>query len=107
MKESLSRLEQFISDFNLRQSSGVITFTATIHFSNAAAESGTVESEVHIITSDNIAAIYFLSVDGKIIPDMFSVKDHRFTYTKAKCLNIEGESYDVAVFPKTKNNVQE
>lgn len=102
MKESLSRLEQFISDFNLRQSNGVINFTATIQFSNDSGESGTHESEVHIITSDNIGAVYFLSLDGKILPDMFSVKDHRFTYTKEKGLNIEGENYDVAVFPKTK-----
>ena len=105
MKESLSELEQFTSDFNLRQSSGVIAFTATIHFNNDG-QTQTEESEVHIITSDNIGAIYFLSVDEKTVPDMFSVKDHRFTYTRGKCLSIEGATYTIAVFPKIKNAVQ-
>ena len=106
MKESLSKLEQFISNFNLRQSSGIIAFTATIHF-NVDGQTQTEESEVHIITSDNIGAIYFLSLDGKAVPDMFSVKDNRFSYTAGKCLSIEGTSYSVAVFPKIKETGQE
>jgi len=90
-----------IRDFNLRQASGVIAFTATIQF-NTDGQTQTGESEVHIITSDNIGAIYFLSVDGKDVPDMFSVKDSRFTYNTGKCLTIEGPFHTVAVFPKEK-----
>jgi len=106
MKDSLTELEQFINDFNLRQSNGVIAFTATVQF-NDAGQTVIEESEVHIITSDNIGAIYFLSFDGQALPDMFSVKDHRFTYTAGKCLRIAGQAYDVAVFPKTKNTLQQ
>jgi len=102
MKESLSELEQFINDFNLRQSNGVIAFTATIHFNNAG-QTKTEESEVHIITSDNIGAIYFLSLEEQSLPDMFSIRDHRFSYTSGKCLSIESPVYSVAVFPKTQN----
>ena len=104
MKESLSELGQFINDFNLRQANGVIAFTATIYF-NTDGQTKTEESEVNIITSDNIGAIYFLSIDEQSVPDMFSVKDHRFTYTPGKCLSIEGPVYSVAVFPKTKKEV--
>ena len=106
MKDSLNELEQFIKDFNLRQSNGVIAFAATVHFDNGG-QTIIEESEVHIITSDNIGAIYFLSFDGQALPDMFSVKDHRFTYTAGKCLRVEDPAYKVAVFPKTKNTVQE
>ena len=105
MKESLYDLEQFIRDFDLRQSNGVIAFTATIHFNNEG-QARTEKSEVHIITSDNIGAIYFLSLDGQALPDMFSVKDHLFTYTAGKCLSIESPVYKVAVFPKTQNTSQ-
>jgi len=105
MKQSLSELEQFIKDFNLRQSTGVIAFTATIHFNNDG-QAKTEETEVHIITSDNIGAIYFLSLDEQTLPDMFSVRDHRFTYTSGKCLSIESPAYTVAVFPKTQNTSQ-
>ena len=101
MKASLSELDQFIRDFNLRQSSGVITFTATIHFNNDG-QRKLEESEVHIITSDNIGAIYFLSLDGQFLPDMFSVRDHKFSYTAGKCLNVESPDYNVAIFPKTR-----
>jgi hypothetical protein len=102
MKESLYELEQFINDFKLRQSPGVIAFTATIHFNNDG-QTKTEESEVHVITSDNIGAIYFLSIDGQAVPDMFSVRDHKFSYNPGKCLHIESPVYSVAVFPKTQS----
>jgi hypothetical protein len=98
MKESLSALEHFISDFNLRQPNGVIAFIATIHFDQEG-QTQVDESEVHIITSDNIGAIYFLSLDGKV-PDMFSVKEHEFNYVEGSNLNIRSGGYNVAVFPK-------
>ncbi len=100
MKESLSALQQFISDFNLRQSNGVIAFRAALHFDNG--QQHTDDSEVHIITSDNIGAVYFLSLDGKNLPDMFSVTEHPFTYVAGECLKIESPVYTVTVSPTEK-----
>jgi len=106
MKDSLKELEQFISDFNLRRPDGVIAFPATVHFDNNG-QTIIEQSEVHIITSDNIGAIYFLNLDGQALPDMFSVKDQQFTYSAGRGLTIEGPAYKVAVFPKTKNTAEE
>ena len=97
MKESLTALEQFISNFNLRQPNGVVFFNADIHFENNG-HSETVQSEIHIITSDNIGALYILNLPGTDLMDMFSVKKQLFTCT-AECLKIEADNYIVAITP--------
>jgi hypothetical protein len=100
MNESLQNLNRFIRDFNLRQPNGVVAFNAKIDFSTNQS-SKTKQSEVHIITSDNLATIYFLSQDinSDGFPDMFDVKNTSFIYISNQYLKVETSNCTVSIFP--------
>jgi len=100
MNESLQNLNRFIRDFNLRQPNGVVAFNAKIEFSTNK-PTKTKDCEVHIITSDNLATIYFLNqeinTDG--LPDMFDAKNTPLIYIVNQCLKIEKDGSTVLIFP--------
>ena len=105
MNQSVTALNDFINDFSLKQPDGVVYFYANIqvvinnHFQ-------LLNSDVHIITSDNLATIYILGQNNKSweAPDMFTPKKDIFTYVENEYLRIEnaGDSgkYVVSISPK-------
>jgi hypothetical protein len=100
MKESLLNLNEFIYDFNLRNPNGTISFNARIYFTIDQTIQ-TKDSEVHIITSDNLASIYFLSsaINSAELPDMFDLRTATLVYINNHYLKIEGNRYTVSIFP--------
>jgi hypothetical protein len=102
MKKSLESLNQFINDFNLRQPNGIVCFNAKINFKDDAK---TKESEVHIITSDNLATIYFLNLNPAMdgLTDMFDINIYSFDYIDKQFLKVENEKFSLSIFPVTKN----
>ncbi|MGC4102080.1 MAG: hypothetical protein QM738_12120 [Ferruginibacter sp.] len=95
MNPSLQALNDFVNDFNLRRPNGIIAFTAKIQFNTGQ----TAESEVQVITSDNVGAIYFLNIPDYELPDMFSVKKNVFEYVPQQCLKIESGDHRITVMP--------
>src|SRR5207249_9925505 len=82
MNISLSLIE-FIQDFNLRNSDGVVCFDAAIEF-NIGGKVKKIRSEVQIVHIDDNdqETIYLLNPDIKLheVPDMFSSRNEIFTY---------------------------
>jgi len=98
MNLSLNNVEQFINYFNLRRLNGIVSFFANINFITDG-HTQTAGSEVQIITSDNIVAIYFLSLANEALPDMFSAKNASFRFIDKQYLKIESDKYAVTIFP--------
>jgi hypothetical protein len=102
MSQSLPDLVQFIKDFGLRDPNAVTFFNARIEFI-INEDVNTKESEVHIITSDHLACIYFLSplISAENLPEMLDIKEYKFNYVKQSHLKIEGNDYVILLFPLT------
>jgi hypothetical protein len=102
MNESIVHLNSFIGGFNLRKPNGVISFNAKIDFITGGTIK-TKDSEVHIITSDNLASIYFInpSINKDGLPDMFDAKNTNLIYINNQYLNIESGAYSISIFPLT------
>ena len=102
MNESIVHLNSFIRDFNLRKPNGVISFNAKIHFTIGEIIK-TRESEIHIITSDNLASIYFInpSINTDGLPDMFDAKNTNLVYVNDQYLKIESSAHNIYLFPLT------
>ena len=109
MNESVIALDDFIADFALRQADGVVYFYASIKFIIAGHEQ-TLDSDIHIITSDNLATIYILGLGTKAweIPDMFTPKSDDFVYVNNQYLKITAKGgarkYIVHISPKAIEN---
>jgi hypothetical protein len=103
MKESLIDLNQFIADFKLRQPNGIVCFNAKINFYKDD-DIITKETEVHIITSDNLATIYFLGLETSMdeVADMFDIKSYTFHYIDKQFLKVEKDNLSFSIFPVTK-----
>ncbi|MEP6712964.1 MAG: hypothetical protein ABJA37_11130 [Ferruginibacter sp.] len=107
MKESVEALDDFINDFNLKTTNGTTVFNAVIHI----VMKGRLQlqnSEVQIITSDGIFAIYLLNMDSGTtqVSDMYEAGKNLFRYTKRKCLKINGKAgendFVISIFPEDK-----
>ena len=107
MNQSIAALEEFISQLELRESNGVTFFQATIHL----LISGNVQvqkSEVHIITSDNLATVYITDLDCAFfkLPQLFEAKKQLFIFINNKYLKIEGngelEKFTLSIYPDEK-----
>ena len=102
----ISRLHifTFINDFKLKKPDGVVSFDASIEF-EVNAEKKIRESEVQIITSGNMEAVYLINekLAGENLPEMFSSQKETFEYIHNKCLQINGENdgnkFIVSVIP--------
>lgn len=105
MNESITALESYINDFALKEPDGIVYFYATIQF-DVNGHLQELDSDVHILTSDNLATIYILGLGAKPweLPDMFTPKKDVFTYRKKQCLIIQGKGdageYSVGIYPK-------
>lgn len=104
MVTSSSELNDFIDEFNLKNSNGVVSFPATVNFAIRNIEH-VVTCEVQIITSNALNSIYLLhKEDGSFLPDMFTAAANVFRYINNHCLKIKGLSpkvgeYLVSIFP--------
>ena len=105
MNQSIDALNKFIDDFALKQPNGIVYFYANIQMViNSHLQ--VLSSDVHIITSDNLATIYILSKSSKSWegPDMFTPKKDSFTYIENEYLRIESTGdygkYIVSISPK-------
>lgn len=101
MLESIQNLNQFILDFNLRHPNGIVCFKGKIGYIIDGISHST-ESEMHIITSDNIAAIYILNLsNSNELPDMFDINKFNFSYTTNKFLTIKNDKIELSIVPNT------
>lgn len=104
MERSVNALNDFISDFALKQPSGVVYFYANLQFVTNN-QLHLLNSDVHIVTSDNLAAIYILSKESNPLkmPDMFTAKKDVYTYVEGQHLRIDGTAgfgkYTVIISP--------
>ena len=101
-KEILS----FIHHFNLRKDK-TIHFVAAVLFMMLG-HTIAKESEVHIITSNNLLAVYLLStaIDTALYPTLFSLGFNSFVFNSPKSLYVKGDSdvygdYAVSIIPIT------
>lgn len=98
------QLKQFIDDFNLRASSGVISFKAYVEFNMHEFKFQKV-SEVQIITSVSTETIYFLDqeIGRQELPDMLKVNLHQINYLVNKMITFTGENtsgrYTITIMP--------
>jgi hypothetical protein len=103
-----SAIMMFIKDFDLKKPDGVVSFDASVDF-NLSGSKKTLETEVLVITSGNIEAVYLIhpGITGAGLPDMFSSGKEVFTYSTGQCLKIENqkgaEGFEVSIFPKQKH----
>ena len=105
--ESAYRLNilAFIDDFKLKTPDGIVSFDATVYFENKG-DKKAMETEVQIITSGNLEAVYLISpeINNAGLPDMFSSGEGRFVYMRYECLHIHikknGADFIVSIFPK-------
>lgn len=100
MMESLSNLNRFIQDYDLRQTNGTVRFYAFILFYMNGNRT-TKYSEIHIITSDKLSAVYFLNAEigDAGLPDVFDLKKHRAIYSTGECLRLEKDKVQVSIYP--------
>ena len=104
MITSSSELTEFIDEFNLKNSNGVVSFPATVNFAIRNIEH-VVTCEVQIITSNALNSIYLLlKEEGSFLPDMFTAASNVFRYINNHCLKVKGLSpkvgeYLVSIFP--------
>lgn len=105
MNESLTDLNRFIQDFSIKQPNGAAYFTAALIFYINGTRS-IKYSEVHIITSDNIAAVYFIdpALSDTEFPTVFDIKKDKVIYITGECLRIEKDTdIMVLIYPTRKN----
>jgi hypothetical protein len=104
MITSSSELTDFIDEFRLKNSNGVVSFPATVNFAIRNIEH-VITCEVQIITSNALNSIYLLlKEEGSFLPDMFTAAGNVFRYINNHCLKIKGLSpkvgeYLVSIFP--------
>jgi hypothetical protein len=102
---SAKNITDFINAFGLKDGEGLTIFKAGIVL-RIADESKTTECEVHVITSDDLMAVYLFgdNIDGFGIRDMFRADAHEFVYVPWQCLNINTEKNNapatISIFPK-------
>ncbi len=90
-------LSQFVNDFNLSTSDGVISFPADVNF-KCSFTALKLFVDVHVISIENLKmdVIYLLYPDKEQkkleLPEMFSITDDVTSYLKNECLIIEGNS---------------
>ena len=107
MNESVESLQEFIKEFSLKCLDGTAAFYATIHILlNGRLQ--LLNSNVQIITSNDLATIYILDLDtadGQL-PDMFEAKKNLFTNVKGLGLKLSGKTsngnFIISVYPKEK-----
>ena len=84
MNLSTKNVANFISDFKLQQDDKTIYFNAVLEY-HLPEEIKKINSEVHIITSDNLSTIYFLNpeIEKLGLEDMFDAKKENIHYQPA------------------------
>ncbi|MEP6676783.1 MAG: hypothetical protein ABJA78_16605 [Ferruginibacter sp.] len=104
---SFKNITDFVEYFGLKSAEGAIVFNADIVI-NKTGESKTVESEVHIITSNRLMTVYLLddAIADMGIAEMYPAVNYAIVYIPSECLKInidEGEKpVSIAVYPKTR-----
>ena len=100
MTESLVNLNRFIQDHDLRQLNGTVRFSAFIIF-YVNGNRITKYSEIHIITSDKLSAVYFLNteISEAKLPDVFDLKKHRAIYNTGESLRLDNDIVQVLIYP--------
>src|ERR1700761_504662 len=93
MKTFIPTLSQFITDFKLGRTDGLICFDATIYFSSHT-NFIQLPTEVQVLSMENIQLVYLLTpdIDRFFIPDMYEVGKQEFRYIKNMALVIKGHS---------------
>ncbi|UAY53328.1 hypothetical protein [Ferruginibacter albus] len=100
MKESLQNLTAFILDFGLKKPNKAISFTAIVEY-NLNDNITSINANVQIVTSDNLATIYIISdLASNDLPDMFDAKEERITYVPMKWLVIKQPTGYISIEPK-------
>ena len=87
--QSIAALQTFITDFNLKDKSGIVNFNGTIHLLMDGHLS-VFESNVQIITSHHIDTVYIIHGREKEdrFPEMFDPRSFYFSYVKREGLRI-------------------
>jgi hypothetical protein len=95
----------FVKDFELKKPIGIISFEAVIDF-EIDEQKIEAESEVQIITSGNLEAVYLINekISKHKLPDLFTSAKENFLYINNKCLEIkgtfEGRDFVVNIYPR-------
>jgi len=87
--QSTAALDNFITDFNLRDKDGVVSFTGTIHLLRDG-HLKVFDNNVQIITSNHLDTVYIIYFhdNEEHLPEMFDPKSYHFSYEKRAGLRI-------------------
>jgi hypothetical protein len=102
--ESLQAINDFIEHWKLREPNRVAAFNALVDYLTDKSRHQ-FNAEVHIITSDNIVAVYILNnvINNKALPSMFVAKQDAFILNPEKSLVIIGKNnglnYNISLYP--------
>lgn len=106
-----SAVANFINDFSLERSDGLIVFNATVFFYDHENSLYSISSEIQIVRILDIPVLYIIDFlqDVYAMPEMYSSENYHFSYQKGVGLEIRNlqqqERFIISINPPTTQRI--